>query len=106
VFDASPYLLIDASPDSRCPAGGFDLSVPGQFSSYLWQPGGETTPSIKVCPTNPTVYSVVTTDVSGCVDRGAVLLEPYRIGLIPRPPLDSPTRSRPRPIEVTPRETP
>ena len=50
------------------------LSIGGSFSSYLWLPGGETTPTIGVLPGEPTTYAVVCTDETGCLTHGAVTL--------------------------------
>ena len=49
----------------------FQLSVPppfpGNWTSYLWLPGGETTPTIDVAPIETTTYGVVVGDESGCL---------------------------------------
>src|SRR5262249_41199613 len=104
--DGASQLTIAATADEHCSVGGFLLSVPGQHVSYLWLPNGETTPSIEVCPSDPTMYSVVATDAGGCEERGALTLQPYRINTIDRLSPQSPERKRPHPIAVSPRQEP
>ncbi|MDC0118150.1 hypothetical protein OAI10_01920, partial [bacterium] len=41
------------------------LSAAGAVS-YIWSPGGQTTPTISVSPTSDTSYSVIGTDANGC----------------------------------------
>jgi putative Ig domain-containing protein len=106
VVDADPPLSIAAVADESCLSGGFTLSVSGSHSSYAWRPGGETTPSIHVCPTNPTLYSVAVTDPGGCEERGAISLQPYRLSPTGRLAPQSPERKRPHPVRVGPRDLP
>jgi hypothetical protein len=40
--------------------------------SYLWSPGGETTPTITVCPIENTTYVVEITDANGCTAEDKV----------------------------------
>jgi hypothetical protein len=53
---------------------GWTLSVVGAFDTYLWLPGGETTPEITVEPPEATTYGVVVTDASGCVQHLGILV--------------------------------
>jgi hypothetical protein len=48
------------------------LSAPGDWASYLWLPGGETTPEITVAPLETTTYAVIVTDSAGCSRRGSI----------------------------------
>lgn len=57
-----------------CGAAG-TLSVPGTWSSVLWLPGGETTPTLRVSPAVRTEFGVVVTDANGCVSRGSASLD-------------------------------
>jgi hypothetical protein len=72
VFDSSAGVPILASANPICPGQSVTLSVPGTWSSYSWLPGGQTSPSISVSPTEPTDYAVLLTDASGCSTRGSV----------------------------------
>lgn len=68
----------------------FRLSVPPPFlngwTSYLWLPNGETTPTIDVAPIVTTTYGVVVGDASGCLLHlettfpAAALQEPSCLG--------------------------
>jgi hypothetical protein len=55
------------------------LSVPGSWSSYLWEPGAVTDPSIFVSPPNDTIFGVTVTDASGCTRRGSILVRGRRL---------------------------
>jgi hypothetical protein len=87
VRDGGPYLMIAADPEDKCLPGQYTLSVSGTYTSYHWLPGGESTPEITVCPSQPTVYSVTVSEVNGCERRGSIELQPFKIELIPREPL-------------------
>ena len=64
---------IAASTDEACQ---ITLSVPGSYAGYSWLPGGETTPTITVDPTETTTYGVVLDDGSSCRVRGAATIVP------------------------------
>jgi len=64
---------IAASTDEACQV---TLSVAGSYAAYSWLPGGETTPTITVDPTETTTYGVVLDDGSACRLRGAVTITP------------------------------
>jgi hypothetical protein len=55
------------------------LSVPGGWTSYAWEPGGETTSTITVSPLNDTIYGVTVGDGSGCTVRGSILIRATRL---------------------------
>ena len=42
------------------------LSFPGPYSSYVWLPGGQTTPEIVVAPVEATTYGLIVSDGLGC----------------------------------------
>ncbi|HEU4719058.1 MAG TPA: T9SS type A sorting domain-containing protein, partial [Bacteroidia bacterium] len=48
-----------------CPGNSVTLTANGG-TSYLWQPGNQTTSSITDTPSSATTYSVTGTDISGC----------------------------------------
>lgn len=72
VVSAAAILPILASANPVCPGGTVTLSVAGSWSSYLWLPGGETTPTVDVTVGASTTFGVVLTDATGCPVRGAV----------------------------------
>jgi hypothetical protein len=96
VFDGGPNLTIQVIARDACLPGQYTLSIPGTFASYAWQPGGETTPEITVCPFEPTIYSVTVIEPNGCRRRGSIELQPFKIELVPRAPLEPPPRRTPR----------
>jgi hypothetical protein len=75
--NANPTVSITASgPTTVCAGDPLSLSATSG-SSYLWSPGGETTPSIQ--PTASGNYSVTVTDANGCSgssDPTAVTVNP------------------------------
>ncbi len=54
---------------------GETLYVPGTWSSYLWLPGGETTPTLPVAPAGRADYGVVVADANGCISRGSASVD-------------------------------
>ena len=50
------------------------LSVSGTWTSYLWLPNGETTPTIDVAPIETTTYGVAVGDGSGCLLHLSVII--------------------------------
>jgi hypothetical protein len=70
VYEGSAFVPIMASPGTVCLGQSTTLSVPGSWTSYHWLPGGETTSTINVSPTEATDYGVLLTDMSGCGTRG------------------------------------
>jgi len=95
VLDSGPYAAINASPEESCVGGGYVLSVPASYVSYRWSPGGETRPTISVCPAQPTLYSVVLSE-ERCEHRGSIELQPFKIELVQRESLVPPGRKRPQ----------
>lgn len=71
VVDAGPDVLICLGQSTTLSA-----SAPNA-DTYLWQPGGTTTPTVLVSPTAPTTYSVTITS-AGCsaTDNVMVLVDP------------------------------
>ncbi|MDC0092515.1 hypothetical protein OAI30_00005, partial [bacterium] len=53
-----------------CLAESTTLTAAGAVS-YIWSPGGQTTPTISVSPTSDTSYSVIGTDANGCSNNSA-----------------------------------
>jgi len=72
VYDGEGFVTVASSMNPVCLGATTTLSVPGVWSSYRWLPGGETTPTLDVSPSNPTTYGVVVTEQGGCTRRGAV----------------------------------
>lgn len=79
VGPSSTDLAILADRVSTCPGAAVTLSVPGTFATYLWQPGGETTPTIVVRPDRPVDFGVVVSN-GGCESRGSVRVDVERPG--------------------------
>ncbi|HEY1249857.1 MAG TPA: putative Ig domain-containing protein [Thermoanaerobaculia bacterium] len=80
------------------PACHTTLSVPGVWTSYLWLPNGETTPTIDVAPLQTTTYGVTVTDASGC----ALLLE----AIVPGTALQDPSCLAPAVKAIAPASGP
>lgn len=72
-FSGSEYLPVLTTANPVC--GSAVLSVPASWSSYLWQPGGQTTATITPALLHPTLFGVFLTDVTGCATRGALRLD-------------------------------
>lgn len=60
-----PVILVSANPSSICEGDGALLSASG-LSSFLWNPGGQTTSSILVTPAVTTTYTVAGNAANGC----------------------------------------
>ena len=71
-FPGSQYTPIFSAANPVC--GSTMLSVGGSWSSYLWQPNGETTPTIMPALSHPTLFGVLLEDGMACVTRGALLV--------------------------------
>jgi Putative Ig domain len=71
VVEGQPVIDVAASSSVLCAGGSAVLSVPGAFSSYLWLPGGEATPTLTVSPSSTTTYDFVGTTAGGCIQRGS-----------------------------------
>lgn len=75
---AAPTLTIQCNPQicSVCAGSSITLTANSDqpVSSYLWSPGGETTPSITVSPTLSTTYTVNVTSTSGCTGSASQLV--------------------------------
>ncbi len=79
VGPSSTGVAILADRASTCPGAAVTLSVPGTFATYLWQPGGETTPAVVVRPDRPADFGVVVSN-GGCESRGSVRVDVERPG--------------------------
>ncbi len=78
-----PLPVADAGIDQMiCPGTGTTISASGG-TTYLWTPGGATTSSIQISPSNALNYIVLVGDIHGCLDRDTVF-----VGLHPQPVAD------------------
>jgi subtilisin-like proprotein convertase family protein len=60
-------ITVSATSPNICNGGSSTITASGA-DSYLWSPGGATTPSISVSPTSTTTYTVTCTKlVTGCI---------------------------------------
>ncbi|HVS33890.1 MAG TPA: IPT/TIG domain-containing protein [Thermoanaerobaculia bacterium] len=75
---AQPTVAI-SGPTSSCAGSTATLTASGSnISTFLWSPGGETTPSITV-PVNAgssSTYSVIVTSADGCVESASHTISP------------------------------
>ncbi len=79
VVTVLPLPLVSASADTNICAGNtITLSATGN-GSFLWSPGGQTSPSITVNPAVPTTYRVSVTNSCGTVT------DSVHIGMLPQP---------------------
>jgi hypothetical protein len=83
---------IAVTPAAICPSG-YSLALDRTFSSYSWLPDGQTSPTIPVCPEEPSLYGVTATDTRGCAHRASVELAPAPTPN--RQPIVPPSRRRP-----------
>ncbi len=65
MVDPAPGVTI-SGPMGVCPGASTVLDAGPGFASYLWSPGGQTTPTIEVAPAITTDYSVTVTDAARC----------------------------------------
>jgi gliding motility-associated-like protein len=65
-----PPIVSAGLNQSVCLGGSATLTASGGVS-YVWSPGGQTTGSITVTPSNTTVYTVVATDINGCTAQAS-----------------------------------
>ncbi|HTR04143.1 MAG TPA: S-layer homology domain-containing protein [Thermoanaerobaculia bacterium] len=68
---ADPYRQISVDYGDPCSR---TLSFPGDWTSYLWLPGGETTPEIVVSPVETTTYGLIVTEGPNCPISHSVTL--------------------------------
>ena len=68
----NPIPVISISGDNTICLGETTTLTAAGGNSYVWSPGGETTPSITVSPTSNTTYSVIGTDVDGCSSSATI----------------------------------
>jgi len=76
VVDGEPFVPVATVVQSSCEV---ELSVPGSYSTYLWLPGMQATPSITVSPNETTTYGIVVTDATGCLRHGVVTVRATRL---------------------------
>jgi len=62
----NPKPVISISGDNTICLGEKVVLTAAGGTSYVWNPGGETSPSITVSPTSNTTYTVVGTDADNC----------------------------------------
>jgi uncharacterized repeat protein (TIGR01451 family) len=62
---APPSVTI-TGPTATCSGTPVTLDAGAGFVTYLWSPGGQTTPTITVSPTGTQTYNVTVTDAGGC----------------------------------------
>jgi len=74
VAEGQSVIDIQATAAAGCTGSSAVLSVSGAYASYLWLPGGETTPSVTVSPASTTAYDFVGTTTGGCIQRGSRVL--------------------------------
>jgi large repetitive protein len=67
----SPTAAISPSNPEICSGSSITLTASGG-STYLWNPGGATSPAITVSPGSNTSYTVTTTLANGCSDSETV----------------------------------
>jgi hypothetical protein len=82
VTDPEPWIEIRVSGPS-CLGSPTTLSVDGAWASYLWLPGGQTTSTLTVSPTQPATFGVVVTGGGGCQRHGTITLEPSPVPQAP-----------------------
>jgi hypothetical protein len=70
---ARPRILV--TPAASC-LSGYSLVLDRSYASYSWLPEGQTSASISVCPEEPSLYGVITTDKRGCAHRASIELAP------------------------------
>jgi hypothetical protein len=83
VVEGQPVVDIQATAAAVCPGSSAVLSVSGAYASYLWLPGGETTPTVTVSPASTTTYDFVGTTTGGCIQRGSRVLTVLPLPALP-----------------------
>ncbi|MBN4062316.1 gliding motility-associated C-terminal domain-containing protein [Bacteroidales bacterium AH-315-I05] len=59
---------------SICLGDCITLTASSGLSNYSWNPGGSISPSITVCPTNTTTYSVTAVNSNGCISSDNITI--------------------------------
>lgn len=67
-----PKPPVSAGPDNHICVGDTATLTAGGASSYVWQPGAQTSASINVFPGTTTNYTVTGTDLFGCTNTDVV----------------------------------
>lgn len=76
-----PTLIAVASDTDICAGESVTLSVSGA-TSYVWMPGGATTPTLVVSPTAPIQYSVTGPNSQGCFALASQIVVVYPSPLV------------------------
>lgn len=71
--NALPTASISVSAASICQGDSAILTASGG-TTYVWNPGGQTTSSISASPSSATTYTVITTDANGCTDAATTVI--------------------------------
>jgi hypothetical protein len=70
----NPTLAISVTSSVVCEGNTANLTVAGNATAYVWNPGNQTGTSISVNPTQTTLYSVVGTNTGNCTASASQIL--------------------------------
>lgn len=74
----NPTLTVVSSPPTICNGAVSTLSASGA-QSFSWSPGGQSMPVFTVSPSGTTTYTVVGSDINGCLVSQSVLLTVFSL---------------------------